>query len=136
MWIATFGKLHALRNLAPLSDPHSGSVKRSAGAWCFGNDEERAYWGGSMEERARSSGNQASSSSTNCLHPVAITSKSSGPAKPSSTTFFAKERARSSGFAKNVVEEGFAGPEDLEVIATGWRQFVDVSVISFECRIS
>ena len=62
----------------------SGSVKRSAGAWCFGSDGERAYWGGSMEERARSS-----------------------------------------GFAKNVVEEGFAEPGDLEVIARGWRQFVE-----------
>ncbi|KAJ5508017.1 hypothetical protein N7527_010160 [Penicillium freii] len=62
----------------------SGSVKRSAGAWCFGSEGERAYWGGSMEERARSS-----------------------------------------GFAKNVVEEGFAEPGDLEVIARGWRQFVE-----------
>ncbi|KAJ5771138.1 uncharacterized protein N7511_003189 [Penicillium nucicola] len=32
------------------------AVTRSAGAWCFGNDEEREYWGGSMEGRARSSG--------------------------------------------------------------------------------
>ncbi|EKV06688.1 UbiE/COQ5 methyltransferase, putative [Penicillium digitatum] len=60
-----------------------GRVERSAGAWCFGSDEERAYWGGSMEERARSS-----------------------------------------GFAKQVVEEGFANLEDLEIIAKGWRQFV------------
>ncbi|KAJ5835280.1 hypothetical protein N7447_001306 [Penicillium robsamsonii] len=62
----------------------SRSMERSAGAWCFGSDEERAYWGGSMEERARSS-----------------------------------------GFAKSVVEEGFTEPEDLEVIAKGWRQFVE-----------
>lgn len=62
----------------------SGRVKRGAGAWCFGSDEERAYWGGSMEARARSS-----------------------------------------GFAKSVVEEGYAGPKDLEVIANGWKEFVD-----------
>ncbi|CAG8003330.1 unnamed protein product [Penicillium olsonii] len=59
-------------------------VTRSAGAWCFGDDEERAYWGGSMEERARSS-----------------------------------------GFAQGVVEEGFGTPDDLEIIAQGWREFVE-----------
>lgn len=31
-------------------------VKAGAGAWCFSSPEERAYWGGSMEERARDSG--------------------------------------------------------------------------------
>ena len=62
----------------------STDVQKSAGAWCFGSDEERAYWGGSMEERARSS-----------------------------------------GFAKSVVEEGFADPGDLEIIARGWREFVE-----------
>jgi len=33
-----------------------GSVRRSAGSWCFSSPEERAYWGGSMERRVRSSG--------------------------------------------------------------------------------
>ena len=61
-----------------------GDVRRSAGAWCFGSDEERAYWGGSMEGRARES-----------------------------------------GFAKRVVQEGFAKVADLDVIAQGWRAFVD-----------
>jgi ubiquinone/menaquinone biosynthesis C-methylase UbiE len=31
-------------------------IKKSAGAWCFSSPEEREYWGGSMEERMRSSG--------------------------------------------------------------------------------
>jgi len=31
-------------------------ITKSAGSWCFSSDEEREYWGGSMEERARSSG--------------------------------------------------------------------------------
>jgi ubiquinone/menaquinone biosynthesis C-methylase UbiE len=31
-------------------------IQRSAGSWCFSSPQERAYWGGSMEERARSSG--------------------------------------------------------------------------------
>lgn len=32
------------------------SITKSAGAWCFSSDEEREYWGGSMRERAESSG--------------------------------------------------------------------------------
>lgn len=31
-------------------------IKTGAGAWCFSSPEERAYWGGSMEDRARDSG--------------------------------------------------------------------------------
>lgn len=31
-------------------------IVKSAGSWCFASDVERAYWGGSMEERAKSSG--------------------------------------------------------------------------------
>ncbi|OAQ78048.1 ubiE/COQ5 methyltransferase [Purpureocillium lilacinum] len=31
-------------------------VTRGAGSWCFSSDEQREYWGGSMGERARSSG--------------------------------------------------------------------------------
>lgn len=31
-------------------------VKTGAGTWCFSTPEEREYWGGSMEERMRSSG--------------------------------------------------------------------------------
>lgn len=31
-------------------------VVRGAGSWCFSSPEERLYWGGSMAERARSSG--------------------------------------------------------------------------------
>lgn len=31
-------------------------ITKSAGAWCFSSDEEREYWGGSMEERTKSSG--------------------------------------------------------------------------------
>ncbi|OQD89658.1 hypothetical protein PENANT_c002G00339 [Penicillium antarcticum] len=61
-----------------------GDVKRGAGAWCFGSDQEREYWGGSMEGRARES-----------------------------------------GFAQRVVEEGFAKAGDLEAIAQGWRGFVE-----------
>ena len=59
-------------------------VVRSTGSWCFSSPEERRYWGGSMGERARSS-----------------------------------------GFAKGAVEEGFANVEDLERIADGWRAFVE-----------
>ncbi|KAJ5550230.1 hypothetical protein N7461_004928 [Penicillium sp. DV-2018c] len=61
-----------------------GKVKKSVAAWCFGSYEERSYWGGSMEARARSS-----------------------------------------GFVKTSVEEGFATSEDFEVIASGWREFVE-----------
>ena len=32
------------------------NITKSAGSWCFSSDEEREYWGGSMGERARSSG--------------------------------------------------------------------------------
>jgi ubiquinone/menaquinone biosynthesis C-methylase UbiE len=59
-------------------------IKKSAGAWCFGSDEERAYWGGSMQARAMSS-----------------------------------------GFAKSAVGEGFAQKDDLEIIAAGWKDFVE-----------
>ena len=31
-------------------------IRTSAGAWCFSSPEERADWGGSMEERAKDSG--------------------------------------------------------------------------------
>ncbi|CAL5866726.1 uncharacterized protein PFLUO_LOCUS936 [Penicillium psychrofluorescens] len=31
-------------------------IEKSTGSWCFSSDEERAYWGGSMAERAQSSG--------------------------------------------------------------------------------
>ncbi|EAW13478.1 class I SAM-dependent methyltransferase [Aspergillus clavatus NRRL 1] len=31
-------------------------IGKTAGAWCFSSPEERAYWGGSMEARMRSSG--------------------------------------------------------------------------------
>ncbi|KAE8389658.1 S-adenosyl-L-methionine-dependent methyltransferase [Aspergillus alliaceus] len=31
-------------------------VQKSTGSWCFSTPEERQYWGGSMGERARSSG--------------------------------------------------------------------------------
>jgi ubiquinone/menaquinone biosynthesis C-methylase UbiE len=61
----------------------NSSIKKSAGAWCFASDEERAYWGGSMEERARSS-----------------------------------------GFARSAVQDGFAKAEDLDIIAKAWREFV------------
>ncbi|KAJ5101331.1 hypothetical protein NUU61_003553 [Penicillium alfredii] len=60
------------------------SIKKSAGSWCFSTPDERAYWGGSMEARARSS-----------------------------------------GFAKTAVEEGFARQEELDMIAAGWRAFVE-----------
>lgn len=30
--------------------------KKSTGSWCFSGPEEREYWGGAMESRARSSG--------------------------------------------------------------------------------
>ncbi|KAJ5092549.1 methyltransferase-UbiE family protein [Penicillium alfredii] len=32
------------------------NMKKSTGSWCFSRPDERKYWGGSMEERARSSG--------------------------------------------------------------------------------
>ncbi|GLA28373.1 hypothetical protein AnigIFM63604_011677 [Aspergillus niger] len=32
------------------------SLKKSTGSWCFSSPDERRYWGGAMEERARSSG--------------------------------------------------------------------------------
>lgn len=32
------------------------NMKKSTGSWCFSSPEERKYWGGSMEERARGSG--------------------------------------------------------------------------------
>ncbi|GFF22546.1 uncharacterized methyltransferase C1B3.06c [Aspergillus udagawae] len=35
---------------------HRENIKTSAGSWCFSSPDERKYWGGSMEERARSSG--------------------------------------------------------------------------------
>lgn len=59
-------------------------IVKSASSWCFASEEERAYWGGSMEERARDS-----------------------------------------GFARYAVQEGFASAEELEVIARGWRAFVE-----------
>ena len=31
-------------------------IRKSAGSWCFSSPAERAYWGGSMEGRAKSSG--------------------------------------------------------------------------------
>jgi ubiquinone/menaquinone biosynthesis C-methylase UbiE len=33
-----------------------GDISRSTGSWCFSSDEEREYWGGSIGQRARSSG--------------------------------------------------------------------------------
>lgn len=36
-----------------------------------------------------------------------------------------EERARSSGFAKVALEEGYASREELEKIAKGWRAFVE-----------
>ncbi|KAF7587819.1 hypothetical protein BBP40_006671 [Aspergillus hancockii] len=59
-------------------------IRKSTGSWCFSSPEERQYWGGSMGERARSS-----------------------------------------GFAKTAVEEGFAVKEDLERISDGWKEFVE-----------
>ncbi|KAK2852162.1 hypothetical protein FQN49_005309 [Arthroderma sp. PD_2] len=32
------------------------NIRKSAGSWCFSSPDEREYWGGSMEKRARSSG--------------------------------------------------------------------------------
>ncbi|KAM5488271.1 putative secondary metabolism biosynthetic enzyme [Microsporum canis] len=32
------------------------NIRKSAGSWCFSSPDERKYWGGSMEERTRSSG--------------------------------------------------------------------------------
>ncbi|KAF7713574.1 Methyltransferase domain-containing protein [Penicillium ucsense] len=34
----------------------TANLKKSAGSWCFATRDEREYWGGAMEERARSSG--------------------------------------------------------------------------------
>ncbi|KAJ5240976.1 methyltransferase-UbiE family protein [Penicillium citrinum] len=31
-------------------------IKKSTGSWCFSNQQEREYWGGSMEQRVQSSG--------------------------------------------------------------------------------
>lgn len=36
-----------------------------------------------------------------------------------------EERARVSGFARDAVQEGFASADELEVIASGWRDFVE-----------
>jgi ubiquinone/menaquinone biosynthesis C-methylase UbiE len=95
LWREVTGKMQRARG----GNPHPGrmihiwareagfgnsDIKKSAGAWCFASDEERAYWGGSMEERARSS-----------------------------------------GFAKSVVEDQFANAEDLEAIAKAWREFTE-----------
>ena len=33
-----------------------GRIQKGAGTWCYSSPEERIYWGGSMEERAKSSG--------------------------------------------------------------------------------
>lgn len=60
------------------------NIKKSTGSWCFSTKEEREYWGGSMEARARSS-----------------------------------------GFVKTALEEGFASREKLEQIAHGWREFIE-----------
>jgi ubiquinone/menaquinone biosynthesis C-methylase UbiE len=57
-------------------------ITKSASSWCFSSDEEREYWGGSMEERARSS-----------------------------------------GFTKIALDEGFSTQADLEKMARGWRDF-------------
>ncbi|PGH12514.1 hypothetical protein AJ79_04258 [Helicocarpus griseus UAMH5409] len=35
---------------------YRSKIKKSAGAWCFSSPEERRYWGGSMGDRAKSSG--------------------------------------------------------------------------------
>ncbi|KAE8153602.1 S-adenosyl-L-methionine-dependent methyltransferase [Aspergillus avenaceus] len=59
-------------------------IKKSTGSWCFSDPVERAYWGGSMGARARSS-----------------------------------------GFAKTVTEEGFASEQELAEISNGWKEFVD-----------
>ena len=59
-------------------------IRKSAGTWCFSSREEREYWGGSMEGRARSS-----------------------------------------GFRRMAVEEGFASEEALEGMAGAWRAFTE-----------
>jgi ubiquinone/menaquinone biosynthesis C-methylase UbiE len=58
------------------------NITKSAGSWCFSSDEEREYWGGSMEERARSS-----------------------------------------GFTKIALDDGFATQTDLERMARAWGDF-------------
>jgi ubiquinone/menaquinone biosynthesis C-methylase UbiE len=60
----------------------NAKITKSASSWCFSSDEEREYWGGSMEERARSS-----------------------------------------GFTKIALDEGFSTQSDLEKMARGWRDF-------------
>lgn len=69
--ITAWRDLSALVSRAKGGNPHPGSgihcwareagfeksqVTCSTGSWCFSSDEERAYWGGSMAERALSSG--------------------------------------------------------------------------------
>ncbi|KFY27332.1 hypothetical protein V493_03559 [Pseudogymnoascus sp. VKM F-4281 (FW-2241)] len=69
--ITTWRDLTAKVSRARGGNPHPGSsihcwareagfeksqVQCSTGSWCFNSDEERAYWGGSMAERALSSG--------------------------------------------------------------------------------
>lgn len=63
---------------------HAEDMKRSTGSWCFSSTAERRYWGGLMEDRARSS-----------------------------------------GFAKIAIQEGFASQEELEKMALAWRAFVE-----------
>lgn len=46
-------RIHAWAKEAGFGDR---KVTRSAGAWCFASEEERAYWGGSFRERVKSSG--------------------------------------------------------------------------------
>jgi ubiquinone/menaquinone biosynthesis C-methylase UbiE len=58
------------------------NITKSASSWCFSSDDEREYWGGSMEERAKSS-----------------------------------------GFTKMAVDEGFSTQEELGKIVSGWREF-------------
>ncbi|KAJ5172967.1 methyltransferase-UbiE family protein [Penicillium capsulatum] len=60
------------------------NINKSAGTWCFSTPDERQYWGGAMEARARSS-----------------------------------------GFAKSAIQDGFASQEDLEKMALAWRAFVE-----------
>jgi SAM-dependent methyltransferase len=50
--ITAWRDLTARVSRAKGGNPHPGST----GSWCFSTDEERAYWGGSMAERALSSG--------------------------------------------------------------------------------
>lgn len=57
-------------------------ITKSAGSWCFSSDEERVYWGGSMEGRARSS-----------------------------------------GFAKIALGEGFSSQDEMEKMVQGWVEF-------------